>query len=570
MTQQEVMNHPFWGKVQQRVGVVINGLMQRGQLNPNESQLFVQLLKQSYPALHNFIERLNMNYQEITDQQMDMEIYNMLVQGGAINQVKARMAQMTGGFGVGFGTGGGAWGGGGGFGGGRPVGFGFDPGFGGARGIPTSPFGGGGGQRSPSVGTFEAPPSSPASLFGGGGQPTKRENAVKQALKPDVKSPVAPPQWKAPEVVDEKSYDLVGVAAQITRFNLSTGESARRVIVYDPKVGYTSDHEVLEKYKSVFDLFPDSRRKFITIAYQQLKIVRVGRDEFLKMATALSIAVNKAANVEAKLRAIIATLRPFSVDAYSEFSRLFLDELEMHIQCGELCDSAHPKNILNRPNKIEDVLAWITGDINKDMLAAMRGMDGFEVRLEALLNVMIETLVASLPKIILDTNSDMTTLDDFYRALPGIWTTDCGTTFSNCEDLVNVFLATRETIEGSKTANASKSESVLKTKLTELSKHFTMIFLPRVISWCNYSKADVCRYDEKGNCQPACFSKLQPRNDVEFFVEDTLEKWDTSRDTKYKWAPKNLLLQIDEETYTFQYGRTTDGQGWCGTAIYWH
>lgn len=575
MTQQEVMSHPYWGKFQQRLGPVINGMTQRGMVSPNESQLLVQLLRNSYPQLHSFIERICMNYPEMTDQQMDSEIFNML-SNGAIQTVKAKISQMSGG-----GFGGGGWGSGGGFGGGwgggngfgRPVGFGYDRGFGGGTGggfgIPSSPFSGGNTNRGGGA-NFEAPQPSATSIFGGGTTHDARKENIAAAMRPDSKTPASNSEWKTPKSIDEKSMAMNGVTALINKFELSTGEAARRVIIHDSKVGYTSDSEVLEKYKSVFTLFPDSRRKFLTIAYQQLKLVKVNREEFVKMAMALSVAVSKANDVESKLRAILATLSDFNHAAYGEFTRIFLDELELHIQCGELCDSHHPKNILNRPDSIEDVLAWVTGDINKDMLAAMHGMEGFEKRLNDLLSVLIDGLVASLPKIILDTKNDTTMLDDFYRALPGIWTNDCGMSLRNTEDLFNLFLATRETIESSKSANAIKAESVLRKKLDELGKQFTMIFLPRVVSWCNYSKADVCRYDEKGNCQPDVFPSNQPRNDVEFFVEETLEQWDDSRDTRFRWSPKNLLMEIDEETYCLQYGRTTNNPPFICSVKYWH
>lgn len=566
MTQQEVMQHPFWQKFQMRIGPVINGLAQRGIIGPNESQMIVQTLRSNYPEIHKFIEHLNNNYQELYDNQLDNEIFNWLQP--LVQQVKIRMNSMNGGYGVGYNSGlGGGWGGCG-----RPVGFGFDS-FGGRpnNGIPTSPFSGG----NPSVrrDTFAATGGgnggSLGSLLGGSGQSTRDQN-IKEQMTPQAKQKIAPPEWKEPTVVGDKPFTVGDVEVLITKFDLSSGDSARRIIIHDPKVGYTSDRDVIERYKSIFSLFPDSRRKMMTVAYQQLKTVAVGRDEFMKLAKIVSVAVNKAPDVENKLRAIIANKSNFNVAAYEEFSRIFLDELEFHIQCGELCDSAHPKNILNRPNAIEDVLAWVTGDINKDMLAAMRGMKGFTDRLNALLGVIIESVVASLPKLIIDTNTDMTMLDDFYRALPGIWTTDCAVTFRTSEDLVNLFLATRETIESSKTASAVKAESVLKTTLDDLGKHFSLIFLPRIVSWCNYSKADVCAYDAKGNCIPSVTSTDQPRNDVEFFLLEALGKWENSRDTRLKWAPRNVYMELDEETYCLQYGHTTDGPLWTGTSRFWH
>ena len=570
MTQQEVTAHPFWQRFQARLPVVINGLVQRGMISPNVQGVLINIIRNSYPAMHQLIENLNMRYSEIADPQIDQEIFQWLQP--FINQAMVQVRQMTGGYGVGFSPGPGFMGGP------RPVGFGYDSGRGGGMpgvtpmGIPTSPFGGGAAPVVPRGDLFQAPGSPTAvSPFNGTAPktPTQRDRHVAEQMKPKVDAPVAPPEWKSPELESEDTYEMNNVIVQMAKFALSTGDRARRVIVHDSKVGYVSDNEVLGRYKGIFDMFPDSRRKFISIAYQQLKMINVGRDEFMKIANAMNIAVSKAASTEAKLRAIIASSGHFSVKAYSEFNKLFIDELYLHIENGELCDSFHPKNILNRPSKIEEILAWVTGDIDKAMLDALRGMDGFEKRLDELLTVVIDTTVSTLPKRIIDITRDMTMLDDFYRALPGMWSEDGGISFKNTEDLVNVFLATRETIDGSKSSGAVSAESTLKTLLTNLSGQFCMIFLPRMISWCNYSKADVCRYDEKGNCQPACFSKLQPRNDVEFFVNENLDKWTMSKDQKFRWAPKNLLLEIDEETYLLQYGRTTNDCSWIGTSRYW-
>lgn len=334
-------------------------------------------------------------------------------------------------------------------------------------------------------------------------------------------------------------------------------------------MSYISDHEVLEKYKGIFSMYPDSNRKFITIMYKQLRLLPVGREEFMKLASALSTAVARANNVESKLRAIISTCKNFSVGATEQFTKLFLDELNEHMQCGELCDSFHPMNILNRPNRIEDVLAWVTGDIDKAMLDALKGMDGFVERFDALLSVLIEYTVLNLPKIVINPAIDRSILDDYSRILPGVWSNDCGETLRGSDDLINLFIATREVVDGSKSANAQKSESALKTMLNDLGKNFTLLFLPRVVSWCNYSKLDVCNYDEVGNCQPAVFPPKQPRNDVEFFVGEVLEKLSMSKDTIAKWAPKNLYMEIHEETYCLQYGKTTNNCGWIACSKYW-
>lgn len=570
MTQAEVQGHPFWGKFQQRIGPVINAMTQRGMISPNESGILVQILRNSYPMMHQLIENLNMRYSEMNDTQMDSEIYQWIQP--AIQQAKIKVQQMTGGFGRGFGMSGG---GGFGFGGGgcAPVGFGFDSMRGGSRpgvpgGVPTSPWGGGAGKDMFSTtGSGE----SIASLFGGSTkQPTQRETQVAEAMKPKALGPVTPVSWKAPVQIDSHTYELNGnVEVTATKFELYDGSKALNVIVHDQKVGYTSDSEVIEKYKGIFGIIPDSSRRILTVAYQQLKIMHVGREEMIKMVQAITASAGKMNTVEAKLRAIISAAGHFNKNAYEEFVKMFLDELEFHIQCGELCDSFHPKNILNRPRGLEDVLAWVTGDVGKDMAAAMKGMEGFTDRLNKLLEILVEEFATGLNRRILNPLTDMTMLDDFYRALPGMWTEDFGITFKNTEDLVNLFLATRETVDGSKSATAVKADSELKKKLDELCKQFTLLFVPRTVTWCNYAKSAVCRYDESGNCQPAVTSAQQPRNDVEFFLNGILDNWRTCRDTMVKWAPRNVYMEVDEETFCLQYGYTTNNCLFVACTKYW-
>lgn len=575
MTQAEMQNHPFWQLFTRRLTPVISSCQQRGMISPNEVGLLSQLLKNSYPQMHAFVENLVQRYGQMSDSQMDNEVYNWLQ--APIQQCRMRIQQMSGGFGNGFGSApwnnGGVvpWGGGGGC---APRGFGFDSFSGAGRGIPSSPFGGGAPANRPNgADPFTAPPTGAGpSVFGGGTkQPTEREKYVESQMTPDKAKPANKIPWKTPTVIDTNTVSLNGeVELTVSKLEMFDGSFAREALVYDPRVEYVSDADVLEKYKPLFSIFPESQRQVLTVCYQKLKVIHAPQEEILKLSQAISASAGKMSGAEAKLRAVIATASHFNKRAYEEFANLFLDELEAHMQCGELCDSAHPKNILNRPSKLEHVLAIVSGDISKEMSNALDSMKGFRERLEKLLEVLIEEFATGLHRRIINVKTDPTALSGFYRALPGVWTEDCGITLKNSVDLVNLFLATREKMDGSVTANAVAADSNLKKKLDELANEYTLIFVPRIATWCNYSKADVCSYDQKGNCQPSCFSRLQPRNDVEYFTNKLLESWSIARDTILKWSPKNLYMEIDEETFCLQYGRTTDESTWVGTCKYWH
>ena len=564
MTPAEVQAHPFFQKFTERLQVVINCLVQRGMVSVDESQQIGVAIRQNNPqiwgAIYNLIDRLNMSYSQMNDTQMDQAIYSWLdviirtMRASSMN----RGLPMGGGGGFGMPQTPPMFGGGGGFGG---QGFGFRPG------APVSPFGGNrmggmfcGGQASTPL----------TAMLGGGNnnKPQQPGNNNQRSNQPANNAKKA--NWKNPEQTDSKSFSLKeGVEITATKYTLYNGDLARNVIVYDPKVGYVSDSEVIEKYRPVFTALGPTKKNCMTVFYQRLKAIPVPREEFLKLARTVAEQVGKANGVDAQLRAIISTASHFGKAAYDEFAKLFLDELDAHIQCGELCDSTHPKNILNRPNDLESVLAWVTGEVGKEMVAAMNGMTGFKERLQKLMEVLISEMAAGLYRRILNTKTDMTVIDDFYRALPGMWTSDCGQTFQNTEDLINVFLTTKETIDGSKTANAVRAETELTNQLEALNKQFTLIFVPRIVTWCNYAKSEVVAYDNNGKCKPTVVSRLQPRNDMEFFIKEILEICQNNRDTMLRWTPRNIYFEIEEETYVLQYGLTTDNLLWAGTSKYW-
>ena len=53
-------------------------------------------------------------------------------------------------------------------------------------------------------------------------------------------------------------------------------------------------------------------------------------------------------------------------------------------------------------------------------------------------------------------------------------------------------------------------------------------------------------------------------------MNETLEKFTNSKDQIIRWTPKNIYLELDEETYCLQYGRTTDDVSYVCTSRYWH
>ena len=413
---------------------------------------------------------------------------------------------------------------------------------------------------------FVPPPGSNAVIPGSGNNQPKPAPSAQQ---PIVNPPKKQEKWSVP-TLEGKAQDIkvsTVVVANMARYRLSNGQMAARLIVSDPRIRYASDDEVIKSYRHFLDA-SSAQRKFLTVSYRQLKVLEVNKTEFHQMVSKIAMEVSKLTSLEAKIRCIMKLKDDYSVKCTNAFTTLVLDELNEHTQAGAFTESAHPKRIMMLKS-FESILKLITGEMDAGVLNMLKAQKGFEEKLEAVLNNWVNSFICSLPQVIINPETDSTTLDDYTRVLPPIWSPDGGMTFTGSDDLFTLFLSTRSVINGSRTDGAVGAETELRNRITELNKFFTVVFLTRVVSWCNYPKTWAVGYAQNGDCVPAVFDTTAPTSDVQFFLSEALSVFKASKDSKPRFAPKNIQFEVDEEVYRLQYGTTTDGRGWVGTSKYW-
>lgn len=547
MTAQQVTMHPIWAQFQRCLSNCVNTLIQQGQMSPQECPVVQQMLAQIGPGTMNFINSLLMRYQQIDDNAMNAEIMNNFLP--SVRQAAQQRLAMSGGMG------GGGFGMGGGYGTpmmpGRPMPYGYM--------APNTPM----------VTPVTKPDpfsASPAAKFSGPGSLAQ--------MKPEPPKPVQPKAapFVSPKIVEDKTSTVCGcVTVKMAKFDLGGDRTARRLAVFDPRIRYTCDAEAINAYKSIFDIYKKTDQKILTVAYKQLKLIKWNRDEFLKMSQAVAAEVLKCGdNLEKKLKAITLALQNFPFGCMQEYTRLLLDEFDAHVKAGEFCDSSHPTNILGRMDSVQALCDMVCGDIDKNMLAALRSMNGFEERLRLIVSRIVDNFVVAMPKIILDPYKNRTLLDDYSRIMPQVWSADAGVTWNGTDDLFDLYLASRETIEGSRTDSAIRADSDLTVRLHELHSQFAAMYVYRMATWCDYPKSVSINYKNNGDCIPYVSELSKVNNELAFFCAEVLAAVaDSSTAALLRFSPKNLYCSCDEETFAFQYGLTTDNSLWLGSCEFW-
>lgn len=543
--------HPFVQKFKERLPAVLNSMVQTGQMTAQEAQVVSGMAFRFGPGTQMFLRQLISSMTSIDNPTMDNYIVSQFLPNV---RIAARQAMMSQGAGMMYNASYGSPMGGGMM--GMQGGFGMRPMMGG---VPTAPM-------------FNNGPAPGATPMGGGmspesmfsskpvQQPQKLDLQIEQPKAPEKKNP-----WSKPEVKNTLGpVQLNGVAeAVITDYQDSNGDSIRRISVYDPRIRYLDDHDALRAYKTALTLNKKPRHQILTVAYRQLKVLQTSTDEFTKLATAVSTAIlkNGAATLEQKIRTILNVINNFQAGTKDEFIRLFLDELDAHCQCGELVDEANPTRVMGRFSSLEQVLDLVTNDFDKATMEALNSMAGFAGRMEKVIGTLVDAFIANLHKFILhpDPDSSPDTLDDLSRALPQLWSED-GNTLRGTDDLIDIYIASgARTSTGTRTDTASAKDSELRTKLRELCRNFTVVFVDRVVTWCNYSASAIVKYDvNDGSCIPTVFGIDQQYSDMTHFLNEVIVGGMNTKRTAYRRSPHTLYCEFEESTTELQYGLTTD------------
>ena len=392
--------------------------------------------------------------------------------------------------------------------------------------------------------------------------------------QPTAKLPEKKP-WKCPEFDSNFQTSKFTICNCVNvvfgKFDLHDGKTCLRMLISDPRIRYTSDVDVINAYRPYLNTFKNEH-KFLTIQYKQLVAIPVGREEMIKLANEVALTISKMENnLVDRLKAIVQITRGsrYSFACSEAYNKLFCDEFDLHMQCGELTTSKNPKMVLNRFSTIADIMNFVAKDVDKSTVQALEGIPDYYKTLNRITEDIIYDIALNLTKKIINPNKHLSTLGSYMRALPPVWTTDTDLTVRGTDDLMELWVMSNTQVSGSKSDGAIAAGSALKTKLEELDKQFTVFWLGRTVTWTDYPASSTVAYDEKGECYPTVWNLNNPKSDVAFFIAEIMKATEEGADAAKKRSPRSIYLEYEESTYALNYGWTVDANLWLGCSRYW-
>lgn len=554
-------NHHYWKLAAAMLPRVVQTLQMRGEIGPNEAQL---LLRQNGgPAFANFVNNVAMQFATLSsEQQMGDLLAENLIKPMVIEMRQQRMA--GGGYGGGYG--------GGGYGFGRPMMMGGGGMFGGGFGRAGGGYFGGGS-------TFGASlklPGGGGGYFGNGQQQQERrergdmnnDTPKREERKTEVRK-----EWKAPVQNGtplNKNLNANGVKVIRKTFEGFDGIPCTEVIAIDDRARYLTPYEAAEAYKSLLDEV--GGRKFMTVAYRQVKVLKVNREQFKKLVKAVSGAVSNINPNDnaARIKAIMAASGEYPSSAVSAYHKLIVDEFNEHVLAGELTDS--PADHLTwavEASNLQGIYDMLAGNLSADTKAALQQIKDFDNALNRIVSSVIDTVVLEgMVHRIFDPLNDPTVLDVYSRVLPPMWKNDALDAWEGTDNLFNKFICANRKVNGSTGEAAAIAEQALKQRLSIMDNHFTVVQVPRIITWTNCESSSAAAWDEHGRCVPRSFTDQSFDNDVAFFLARAIKTIGASEVPAYTKIPHKLVCEVEEGIVTLDYGITTDGALWTGSLRY--
>ena len=393
--------------------------------------------------------------------------------------------------------------------------------------------------------------------------------------QPTAKLPEPEKPWKCPEFDQNFQTSKFTICNCVNvlfgKFDLHDGKTCLRMLIDDPRIRYTSDLDVVNTYRQYVNTFKNDH-KFITIRYKQLMAIPVGREEMMKLAGDVALTISKMENnLVERLKAIVQITRGsrYSFACSEAYNKLFCDEFDLHMQCGELTTKGNPKMVLNRFDTISDIANFVAKDIDKNTVRALEAIPDYYKTLNRIVEDIIYDIALNLTKKIINPNKHLNILGSYMRALPPIWTTDTDLSVRGTDDLMELWVVSNAQVSGSKSDSAIAAGSALKAKIEELDKQFTVFSLGRTVSWTDYPASSTVAYDNKGECYPTVWNLNAPKSDVAFFIGEIMKATEEGNDPAKKRAPRSLYMEFEESTYALNYGWTVDAQMWLGCSRYW-
>jgi hypothetical protein len=413
-----------------------------------------------------------------------------------------------------------------------------------------------------------------------GSAPVTPVPAGSTLMKPSTTDPAAPsaqepkkttlPAYKEPELLQDRSINhQLPNSTAFARAEFIGFDGAPVVEVYavDNRPIYVSCDEVIRAYSN---LLGDSQnaRKFLTVCYNELKVLEADRNAVQTLMKAVATAVGNinVNDLDKKIRTAITVCNEHPSGAVTAFEKLVLDEYHAHVFCGELASKNNERFAVTVKNmsQLHDIL---TNNLPKETRDALKAMPGFEESFRRIVAKVINTTISSSAAAkILDPLSDKTILDVYGKAVPPIWNNPTSGSWESTDSLFIRYLSSIKTIDGHKPESAVSAEQHLRGKLLTLDKNFTVFQVPRIITWCNSPSSSVVGWAADGTCVPTVYSdKID--NDIAFFLRRALERTDKSSQAQ-KDAPTRVVCEVDEGKIQLEYGLTCDSALWVGSVKY--
>ena len=542
--------HVYYGLAQQLYPRVVDKLVQRNEISVDEANFLLQQV--GGPSFQNFVAFMIRTFPSLAgEQQMEQQLYYKLIQP-IYNDMRMR-------------NGGGGYAPPGGY-GGRPIVPGSVPGgygYRGPYGVPPADRGStwyagnrpNPGYRRPGEGGYYNPPPR-------GPQPPPAPQPRNQAPKKE-EPPKLP--WKSPEIIPESKINHTfdgGPAFAVEKFSGFDGACVTNAFVVDTRPRFLDDLDAVRAYLDILEATNEGRQ-FLTICYNKMVVIRADRSGFKNLVKSVSAAVSNIAadNVKDRIRTIISVSKDHTADAKEAYERLVLDEFNYHVLCGELTDSndAHVDWTVTA-NSLQGLYNLLSGDLDKATRDTLHQIKNFDERLATIVSRVIDTVVVNADKRIFDPIADKTIMDIYGRAVPPVWRNNRENVWESTENFFARYLTSIKTVNGTQPQTAVVAAQTLHTKLTTADKNWTIVLVPRIITWTNSSASDVVRFKDDGSVIPSVFGGTRGiDNDTTYFANTVFKRAGDSKLTTFSIVPHSLLCENRSTMTRLNYGITSDG-----------
>lgn len=397
--------------------------------------------------------------------------------------------------------------------------------------------------------------------------------------KQQPKAPEPPkPKW-TPPVIDATSRQTMesgdSQAFEILKFVGHGDRVGYEISVLDTRPRYVSDEDVVQAYEHLTRGL--TGKIFMTIRYMQVKTLEVNRKDFVDLVSSVAKSVGNvnANDVLARLEQALAIANDHKASAASAFQKLITDEFNEHVLSGELTDK-HPSRskLTITVNDPQGILSLLRNDLDAKTSEFVHRIANFDERLREIVRNVLHTVVFNgFDRKIMNPFDDYACVDVFSKAIPPIWRN------AKAAKWVITGSPSQRLISSLRTSEESVRKSALQqfgNMIHEINEQFTVVQVPRIITWTNCSSYECVDWTESGQCVPKVYpvepseDSKQSGNDVAVFLARALKRQFASKHAVFAAVPAKVMFEVEESVRKLEYGLTSDGgtMFWVGSTRY--